>query len=230
MRSLDELIAHPDAIWLLQERLQTIRGDIDEALAIRQALVSACFAGGDRVSGRRHLEDAWQQAHRMGRLTLSHQLRQQLGLHLLSIGLTERALPHLTSAMQQAIDVDDTLMIVALGVSLSALHLEEEDWAEAHRMGTLVVAASSRRGNWLGVADGLITQSTCMLATGEPLTDAIALLLHGGHHLNKHGAAAAVNLIKARLGELRATHTPALFDAFLRQALAQLGSQPAQAT
>lgn len=230
MRTLAQLIDHPDAISLLQERLHALRGDTDETMAIRQALVRACFAGTDRVSGRRHLEAAWQQASRMGLQTLANQLRQQLGLHLLSIGLTELALPHLCVAMQQAIDEDDTLMIVAIGVSLSAVRLEREEWEDARALGTQVVAAASRRGNWLGVADGLITQSTCMLAAGEPLVDVIALLLHGGQHLNQQGAAAAVNLIKARLGELRVAHSPAVFDAFLQQSLAQMDTHPAQAT
>ena len=230
MLTLEQLIDHPDSVWLLQERLNATRGDTEESMAVRQALVSACFAGGDRVSGRRHLEAAWQQALRMDLHQQANQLRRQLGLHLLSIGLAKLALPHLCATLQQAVEDDDTLMIVTLGVSLSAIRLEEEDWSEARRLGTLVVAAASRRGNWLGVADGLITQSTCMLATGEQMAEAIALLLHGGHHLNKMGAAAAVNLLKARLGELRVAHDPAAFDVHLKQALAQLGVPSSRTT
>ncbi|MDG1483776.1 MAG: hypothetical protein P8R54_29565 [Myxococcota bacterium] len=232
MPDLEALIADPDAAWLLTERLTTLRADDPQRLPIRAALARICTAGGDRIAAREHLEAAYAMALKLKDAQASP-LRRQLALHLLSIGLPALSLPLLREALLDAIDTDDTLMIVSLGISLSAMRLEAADWAEAQKLGALVVSAASRRGNWLGVTDGLITQSTCLLRLGGPLIEAIVLLLHGGQRLNKMGSPAAVNLIKARLGELRTEHSPAVFDAALEAALARLQApQPtgAQAT
>ncbi len=224
MAALEELLSHPDAAWLLQERLHALRGDTPERLQILTALAGICSAGGDRVAGREHLEAAYAMARRLGDAR-SQQLRQRLALHLLSIGLPAQAEPLLREALLDAVDADSTLSIVVLATCLSATHLEAGDWTEAGRLGALVVSAASRRGNWLGVTDGLITQATALLAAGGSLTEAIAMLLHGGQHFSAQGAVAAVNLIKARLGELRAIHGAVAFDAALQSALASLRDQ-----
>ncbi len=221
MPDLETLLADPDAAWLLTERLTTLRADDPQRLSIRTALARLCTAGGDRIAARAHLEAAYAMALRLED-DRAAPLRCQLGLHLLSIGLPALALPILREALLDAVDTDNTLMIVSLGSTLSAMRLEAADWAEARKLGALVVSAASRRGNWLGVTDGLITQSTCLLRMGASLTEAIALLLHGGKRLSSMGSPAAVNLIKARLGELRTVHGPAVFDAALQAALATL--------
>ncbi|MFT5679327.1 MAG: hypothetical protein ACI8RZ_000231 [Myxococcota bacterium] len=222
MTDLEALIAHPDAAWLLADRLRDLRGDTSERLQIHTALARICTSGGDRVAAREHLEAAHAMAHRLGEHAQARVLRQRLALHLLSIGLPALAEPHLREALLDAVDTDDTLMVVALGTSLSATRLEASDWTEARKIGAQVVTAASRRGNWLGVTDGLITQATGLLGLGAPLTDAIALMLHGGQRLSAAGAVAAVNLIKARLGELRAERGAEVFDAALQAALARL--------
>lgn len=221
MSDLEALIAHPDAAWLLTERLAGLRADDPERLPIRVALARICTAGGDPVAARVHLEAAYTMAVRLED-DQAGPLRRRLALHLLSIGLPALAQPLLRAGLLEAVDADDTLQIVSLGIPLSAMRLEAADWSEARKLGALVVSAASRRGNWLGVTDGLITQSTCLLRLNAPLTEAIALLLHGGQRLSGLGALAAVNLIKARLGELRAEHGAAPFDAALQAALASL--------
>ncbi len=221
MPDLEALIAHPDAAWLLAERLVGLRADDPERLPIRIALARICTAGGDRVAARVHLETAYAMALRLADAR-ARPLRRRLALHLLSIGLPALARPLLEEALLEAVDADDTLQIVSLATPLSAMRLEAADWSEARKLGALVVSAASRRANWLGVTDGLITQSTCLLQLDAPLTEAIALLLHGGQRLGGLGALAAVNLIKARLGELRAEHGAEPFDAALQAALASL--------
>ena len=221
MPDLEALIADPDAAWLLSERLVRLRADDPQRLPIRAALARLCTAGGDRVAAREHLEAAYAMARKLEDARAGP-LRCQLALHLLSIGLPALALPLLRDALLDAVDTDDTLKIVSLGIPLSAMRLEAADWAEARKLGALVVSAASRRGNWLGVTDGLITQSTCLLRQGTPLTEAIVLLLHGGQRLSRVGSLASVNLIKARLGELRTEHGLAVFDAALQAALASL--------
>ena len=201
-----------------------MRGDSTDKLEVQLSLISVCTAGDDRISARRHLENARQHAMRLEENAHFNALTRRLALHLLHIGLPGEARPLLSEALLVAVTADDTLSTVALACSLSAVCLEDASFDEARKLGALVVSSAARRGNWLGVADGLITQSTCLLATDDAMTEAIALLLHGARRLNSAGASVAVNLIKARLGELRVSDE-VRFDACLTDVLDQLARE-----
>jgi hypothetical protein len=136
-----------------------------------------------------------------------------LALLALESGEEDRAAGLLDEALAAADAIDDDLGRVAHGTVRAALHLAAGQLAPAARLARRTEKAARRRSNWIGVADAVITQTL-----DEPLELAVRHLLTSARSLQDEGAQAAANLLKARLGELRAAHSEARFEAALAEA------------
>lgn len=168
--------------------------------------------GGDGLRGRSLLEDAGALARRWGDAAGRVHADAMRGNLLVEAGLFEPARVVLGECVQTASTLDDDLTVLAEGTILAALHLRAEDWTAAEALARQLLSAAERRGSWLGIADAAMSWSTALLGQGQDHA-AVQLLLRVGGLLQRRGAAAAVNLIKARLGELRARLGPEAFPA-----------------
>lgn len=129
----------------------------------------------------------------------------------LEAGHHGRAAPFLDEAIDAARLLGDDLGIVAHGTVRSALHLAAGEFDAAAQQAAAVQAAATRRQNWLGVADAVIT-----LAASDPdLPAQLKRLVTEAGQLKARGATAAANLLTARLGELRAQHGRHVVDPLL---------------
>jgi hypothetical protein len=134
---------------------------------------------------------------------------------LVHAGLLPEARAALERCVAEAEALGDTLTLVAEGSLLAGLQLGAEDWEGAARAARRVLSAAERRGNWIGLADGAIAWSTALRGLGDE-GRAVALLVHTARLLTARGTAASVNLLKARLAELRVELGPERFDPLLQ--------------
>lgn len=169
--------------------------------------------GGDPVRARPHLEAALALSTTHGDLAGEGLVRAMLGHHLLMTGLPAEAEPHLARAVDLSEQLDDALTLVAESSVLAALQLGRGDWEGALRSARRLAAAARHRGNWLAVADAALTRSAAFAGQGE-LHAAVAELVNTGERLRHEAPPAALNLLKARLAELRLAHGSAFDHVF----------------
>lgn len=136
-----------------------------------------------------------------------------LAMLALESGDPDGAATYLDEALTAADVMGDDLGRVGHGSVRAALHLSMGEIAAAASLARKTEGAARRRSNWIGVADAVITQSL-----DEPLDVAVHHLLSTASMLRAEGAQAAANLLKARLAELRTTHSSARFEAALARA------------
>jgi len=211
-RMAEAALGHPDAIRLLHEALEHTKTNADSKVSIYEQLAAVCASGGDNRSARRYLHSALDIAQDTAHAAVGR-LSCRLACHLLSSGLPEEAEPLLWRALESAEGARE----VALCSMVAALMLSRGQWHEAQAMGVRITKCAADRGNWLGVADGLITQATALVKRGD-IEEAIGLLVHGGHHLRRVGSRSSLNLIKVKLLEIRRTHNDSEFDELLKKA------------
>ena len=98
-------------------------------------------------------------------------------------GMQAHAIPYLHDALRRAEGLDDTLAIVTLTSLISGLQLCAEDWSSARVTAQTQLRAAKKRGNWMAVADGFITLSTCALKLGIT-KEAVRVLVEGHDEMN----------------------------------------------
>lgn len=207
---------HANARHHWQEALKSLPSPVRDLDRFEAHLCLGLLArdGGDVPRARTHWREALALAERhedsRGRLRLA----ALLGNLLVEAGLLPEAETHLKTAVEAAWKLNDPLTVVAEGTVLAALQLGREDWAAAEATGVLLAEAASRRNNWIGMADAAITRSSARLGLGD-IEGAVGLLWEAALLLRDLGAAAALNLIRARLGELRGVLGAELFDRVL---------------
>lgn len=226
-RMAEAALGHPDALALWQEALAHLTEDrAEERARVHERLAALRLAAGDSERGCRHLAAALQETPAAATAAT---LRRGavLGAHLLASGRVAQGEAILEDALERAMRLDETLWLVGLASTLAALRLEAEDWPAAGALGALVADAAARRGNWIGVADGLISQSTARFRQGD-LRGALEGVLAGAARLQAVHALAALNLLRAHLVELRAaTDDEDAFDALFDEI--QSSSSPSSA-
>ncbi len=175
-------------------------------------LGEALRAGGDRSRAEPQLLAAWElaQRHEDGP-GIVHTGVVLAGLRL-SMGQRAAARPIVQAASRWA--SADALAAQALGTVAIALAIEAEDWAEVEQQADQIEAAACARQSPLGRADAGIARSVARCARGEATAAVQGLLVLGGA-LAEEGHAAALNLVKARLGELRSQMGAEAFDPLL---------------
>lgn len=209
----------PDNIRLLREAMNFLSAP-QHAHLQHQALLdlaSAHLQGGDTLGAIVHLEHASTLSTHHSADSSTMRTQAMLGQLRLTQGLNERAADHLSHALALAIALDDTLSIVTQAGLLASLQLGTEDWQGAEQTATQQLGAAVRRDNWMAVADGVITLSTCALAQGHA-AQAIAELVLADKNMRKRAPVGAINLVRARLAELRFQLGPEGFDPLLEAA------------
>ena len=103
---------------------------------------------------------------------------------------------------------------------LCPITMQQEAWDAASGLADIMIVAGARRANWYAVVDGHVTQSTLSLIGGDPEA-AISRLVRAAVHLRELVPAAAINILKGRLAELRHQLGNETFDAHYREALAR---------
>jgi hypothetical protein len=224
-RLAESRCGHPDARQLALDAISHIPSparDADRFDAWQLAGVQS-MDGGDQLGAAR----AWQEAATLAR---RHGARADLLpvatllAHLrLQTGQVRQASELLVEATSIAADVGDDLTLAAEGSILAAIQLEEQDWQAAAGTARLASAAALRRGNWMGFVDASITIAACLDQLGAR-SDALFELLTAAGRARSAGAEAAVNIVRARLGELRAELGAEAFDAPFQEAVARLGT------
>lgn len=170
--------------------------------------------GGDSGRARALLREAGDLARRWEDAAGAVHADAMVGNLLVDAGLFADARPVLDRCVAEAAARGDDLTVLSQGTVLAALLLTAEDWAAAERVARQLLSAAERRGNWLGIADAAMTWSTALVGMGEH-DAAVKVLVRVGGLLRDRGAAAAFNLMKARLGELRATLGAEVVDPLL---------------
>ncbi|MDP6931312.1 MAG: hypothetical protein QGG40_00280, partial [Myxococcota bacterium] len=204
---------HPETVTLLRDVLEGLPSpvrDHDRILA-GTTLGMALLHGSDVAGAREVLEAALQLAQQHDDPAWTCKVSSLLGNLLLEQGLPAEAEPLLDIAIRAADRCDDDLTLVAEGTILTAVQVGRQDWTAALATSRLLALAAERRENWLGVVDACITQSSCLRELGE-LEQALRVLLNAAGDLRARGSEASVNLLKARLAELRSQIGPEAFD------------------
>jgi hypothetical protein len=125
-----------------------------------------------------------------------------LGNFLLQKGHIEEAQPLLQEAVHQAIILKQRLLLISQGTLLCSLWLSQGEFEKVSSLCLQIDQAALVRNNWIALASSRNMRASCWLIR-RSRQQAVSLLLDTGDLLAKKGAIAALNLIKARLGELQ---------------------------
>jgi len=206
-------LTSPEGLGALLGALPSPARDHDRVV-VHRALAERWLHGGDRHAAGDHLDAALDLARQYGDAVLTLDLALAAASLRLEAGEAAAGEALLVEAAALAHRLDDTLALVVAGSSLAALRLDRGDWAGAAEAAEIELAAAERRSAWLAVADATLTLSTCLLHADE-VEGAVHHLVTVGAELRARGSQGGVNLIKGRLGELRALLGPTVFDPLL---------------
>ena len=121
---------------------------------------------------------------------------------LLQKGHIAEAQPLLQEAVHQAIVLKQRLLLISQGTLLCSLWLSQGEFEKVSSLCLQIDQAALERRNWIALACSRNMRASCWLIR-RSRQQAVSLLLDTGDLLAKKGAIAALNLIKARLGELQ---------------------------
>ena len=205
---------HPNRnIELREEALSHLSqvSDIHHQLQVHMELATDRMHGADsdgafaELSAALHIAEKQQDPEALGVCAT------RIGLHHLQRGRTTEARPHLEHALTLAQDSADDLNIVMLATLLSAIYLQANEPKATANMADLLLISGARRGNWFAVVDGHITHSSLSLLFGNN-AEAVERLVRACLRLRSLVPAAAINLLKGRLSEIRSTLGAEEFD------------------
>jgi len=177
--------------------------------------------GGDSGRARAELERAAGLAAAHGDNLATALVDARLGQLLLEVGLAREARAPLARAHAAADALGDDLSLVATASLLCAVLLGAGEWAEAEQVARSQLVAAERRGNWIGVADAAISWSATLIER-EGWAAGVAILLRTARALRERAHEPSVNLLKARLAELRGRLGAERFDPLLRELSARV--------
>lgn len=216
-------VCHPvRATTLRREALALLTSPADDAVRIQTMLDLAddYSRGSADDAALETLESAVNLADQHPTSPLLCEALIRLSFALLLRGKRTRALPALQRAHAVSMELDDDLSIVMTGAPLAAIRLDEGDLDAAERIAERMLVSGARRGNWFAVVDAHITLSAVQLRSSGP-TMAIAQLVQAVVGLRDLVPAAALNLLKGRLAELRNELGAHAFDRHYSSAVQQ---------
>ena len=181
-------------------------------------LAAALHAGADSAGAEHALHSALALATKHGDANAEIEVRTRIAVHYINRGLASNAQPHLEQALTLARREEDDLSTVILCSLLCPMYMNQEAWTAASRLSDILLVAGARRANWYAVVDGHVTQSTLSLVHGDPAA-AISRLVRAAVHLRELVPAAAINILKGRLAELRHRLGNETFDTHYREAM-----------
>ena len=177
--------------------------------------------GGDSARARAELERAADIAATHADNVASGLVDVRLGQLLLEVGLPTEAAAPLRRAVAAADALGDDLSVVVAASMLCATLLSAGAWDEAEQMARVQLVAAERRGNWIAVADAAITWSSALIERGA-WAAGVAIVLRTARSLRERSHEPSVNLLKARLAELRGRLGADRFDPLLRELSARV--------
>ena len=181
--------------------LEPLGASVDLLLSHRE-LAKLMRAGEDRTAQAQHLAAAAQIAKHLRRGKEESELLTILAVTEAALGKVESARNRHSDALREAVNHEDHLLIIVNGTVLCGMLMGSNQWEDAASVAVLVVRSCVHRHNWIGLASARLQRSTCALVRKQEQL-AVELLLECGERLYQQGAVAALNLIKARLGELQ---------------------------
>ncbi len=192
-----------DAERLLEEALELIPGHRDhDRLAALLLLGDLYETGGDPYRARRCLEQALVVAQTHGADRRTCRVSALLAGLLLRSGDPQGAHEHVLRAVERAIAADDSLVLLSQTTVLAALQLGQGAWQDLLATTALQLDCARQRNNPAAMADAALSRATACFALQEP-GQAFAVLLRVGQQLQAAGEVRALNLLRARLAELR---------------------------
>ena len=186
-------------------------GADSELLFALQRAARICGDGGDRIRQRAYLEEAAAAAGRLGLAQAQLAIRAAHANGLLLDGLETEAEAALVALLEDAIRGNAGLLVISQGTVLCGLMMRKLRWREAASIAVAVEEAAIARKNWIALAAGRMARAGCWHAEGRA-PQAVALLFSTGNQLHANGSLAALNLVRARLTELRMQLGPERFQ------------------
>jgi len=158
--------------------------------------------GGDVSGAVDALEKAGKIAEKHRCLTSSLHTSTHLAQIEMKRARFQQAKTHLSDSLATAQELNDSNTVVWTATLLCAILMANEQWNDAISTAAIEHLAANLRSNWLAVADAAITTASCHLALGR-LELAETHIKHTAEVLKHRGAVAAVELLKARLAEIK---------------------------
>ena len=124
-----------------------------------------------------------------------------LGNFYLRQGQPDKAMMWLQQSVQLSIVHQHHLVTIAQGTILAGLWFGQGEINRVSALALSIEEAALQRHNWIALATARNTRSSCLLIRQQE-AEAIQLLMDTGDFLYAKGAVAALNLVKARLGEI----------------------------
>jgi len=213
---LAQATGHSDNIRLIVEALPHLTSTSHAHLKLQalQDLAEARLDGGDTPSAIHYLIDALALADAHTDLEAGLTLTSMIGQLRMVQGMPEDARPYLRRAMDLAQSENNDLALLTQASLLAGIELQASRWKEAAKAALIQIPAALRRHNWMAVADGSITLSTTAL-NSDAAADAIGILVRCNRSMTGQAPQGAVNLIRARLVEIRYLLGPEVFDPLL---------------
>lgn len=192
----------PITAWFTALRLLEPLGASEDLMLCHRELAKLMRAGEERSAQAQHLAAAAQIAKQLNRGKEESELLTILAVTEAALGKVESAQNRHSDALREAVKHHDHLLITVNGTVLCGMLMGSNQWEDAASVAVLVERSCVHRHNWIGLASARLQRSTCALVRNQEQL-AVELLLECGERLYQHGAVAALNLIKARLGELQ---------------------------
>jgi ATP/maltotriose-dependent transcriptional regulator MalT len=160
---------------------------------------------------RKDLDTAGQETYLLQAIQVATELQSHiqrihwmavLGNFYLRQGHPDKAMKWLQQSVQLSIVHEHHLVTVAQGTILSGLWFGRGEIDRVSALSLSIEDAALQRHNWLAFATTRNTRASCLLIRKNEI-EAIKLLLETGDFLYAKGAVAALNIVKARLGEFQ---------------------------
>jgi hypothetical protein len=158
--------------------------------------------GGDPKRFRSYLQRAEEVSQEIGDTRQHLQYLAMYANQLYLDGMIEDAQSLFHDVIIRAQKSSFPLLVIAEGAILSGILLSQQRWLAAVSLSVIMESASRERKNWIGVSCAIMTRASAWFAQGMQEA-CIRLLLETGRDFHEQGAVAALNLIKARLAEMR---------------------------
>ena len=206
---------HPDVLLL-----KAVCIDVDKSVHWNKAVEALSqyppskdllLALGQSISqARKDLNTSLQESHLLQAIDVATSIGETLQrIHWIAIlanfylrqGQPNKAMMWLQQSVQLSISHQHHLVTIAQGTILSGLWFGQGEINRVSALSLSIEDAALQRHNWIALATARNTRSSCLLIRKQE-PEAIQLLMETGDFLYTKGAVAALNLIKARLGEI----------------------------
>ncbi|MEC7987533.1 MAG: hypothetical protein VX278_20370 [Myxococcota bacterium] len=171
--------------------------------------------GKDQVRLRQYLKRASDLSDRLGKSERFLEYQSIYANRLLCDGYLEKAQEILHDIIVLAQEQNHSLLLISQGVVLSSLLMNQQKWVAAASLSIIIEEAARDRENWIALACAVMMRASCWHAQKRSQLS-VQLLLRCGRELYEQGAVSALNLIKARLAELKTLIGDARFNEYCR--------------